>query len=350
MLTFAFVMVRRMLFSKSNSEPLFKQLMNYIVNQIGAGEYPSDKPLPSLNAMAIKTGLSKETVVKAYSRLLKEGVINSMPGKGYFVREGFLSGKPSLFVLMDKLSPHQQSIMDGLVEVLAGYADITIRMHYQDLLQFESELDKALGRYDWYLVFPHFDINSHTQAKAASLLKCVPSEKLIVLDRLIAGVSDEAGASYQSIERDIPETLIMAMDDIKSYRRFRYISLSVSLYGDLVAETVSRFCEEHSIPVEVLKEVPDEILEKDLFFVSGSRLDRKLSALIKSMTETGLTIGKDIGLICYNDFPLNEFILGGLTTLSTDFEQMGRAAAEMILSGHLAKVHIPCSLIRRNTF
>jgi len=343
-------MKARAQFSKNLSEPLFRQLMAYIEEQIRSGAFSPDKPLPSLNAMAIQTGLSKETVIKAYAHLCKEGAINSLPGKGYFVREGYLSGKPSLFVLMDKLSLHQQDIMGGIMEELSGRADITIRMHYQDIGQFESELHKALDRYDWYLVFPHFSIDKGTQEKALKLLGIIPPEKLIIMDRLVDGAPQMAGASYQSIEQDIPAMLEPVLDDIRKYRTFRYISLSVSLYGDLVADTILKFAQEHSVRVEILKEIPDVICEKDLFFVSGSRLDRRLSELLRKMTTSGLEIGKDVGLICYNDFPLNEFILGGLTTLSTDFFQMGRTAAQMILSGKVSKVHCPCSLIRRNTF
>lgn len=343
-------MKARTLFSKNLSEPLFRQLMAYIKEQIRSGVFPPDKPLPSLNAMAIQSGLSKETVIKAYAHLCKEGTINSLPGKGYFVREGYLSGKPSLFVLMDKLSLHQQDIMGGIMEELSGRADITIRMHYQDIGQFESELTKALDRYDWYLVFPHFSIEKGVQEKAARLLGTIPPEKLIVMDRLIEGVPENAGASYQSIEQDIPDMLQPVLADLRKYRTLRYVSLSVSLYGNLVAETIRKFAAEHSLCVEILKEVPEAICEKDLFFVSGSRLDRRLSELLRKMTTSGLEIGKDVGLICYNDFPLNEFILGGLTTLSTDFFQMGRTAAQMILSGKVSKAHSPCSLIRRNTF
>ena len=192
-------MKARAQFSKNLSEPLFRQLMAYIEDQIRSGAFSPDKPLPSLNAMAIQTGLSKETVIKAYAHLCKGGAINSLPGKGYFVREGYLSGKPSLFVLMDKLSLHQQDIMGGIMEELSGRADITIRMHYQDIGQFESELGKALDRYDWYLVFPHFSIDKVTQEKAARLLGTIPPEKLIIMDRLIDGVQAQQQAAARAI-------------------------------------------------------------------------------------------------------------------------------------------------------
>lgn len=350
MCIFALAMKTIARFSKNSSVPLFRQLMNNIIAKIENGSYARDKPLPSLNAMTIMSGLSKETVIKAYRHLCKEGVVSSLPGKGYFIRDGYLSRKPSLFVLMDKFSQHQQTIIDGIVGSLDGCVDITIRMHYQDINRFEIELNMALDRYDWYLIFPHFSIDIASQGMVLKLLNTIPQEKLIVVDRLVPGVSSQSGASYQSIEMDIPAMLLPVLDDIRKYKVLRYISLSVSLYGNLVAETIEKFCEEHSVPLEILKEVPTTICKKDLFFVSGSRLDMRLSELIRAMCNSGLTIGTDVGLICYNDFPLNEFILGGLTTLSTDFSQMGRTAAQMILSNKLTKIHCPCALIRRNTF
>ena len=47
---------------------------------------------------------------------------------------------------------------------------------------------------------------------------------------------------------------------------------------------------------------------------------------------------------------LNEVVLGGLTTISTDFSEMGRLAARMILDRSLAKIHCPFRLTRRSTF
>ena len=343
-------MINKTTFQINNALPLYRQLMEMIIARIRTGEYSLNHPLPSLNAMSLASGLSKETVVKAYSLLLQNGIINSIRGKGYYIRESFLSGRPSVLVLMDKPSQHQQSILDGFTEGLYGRADITVRMHYQNPDWFASELDEVLDKYDWYLVFPHFDISGTTRERVLRLINKIPANKLIVLDRLVNGIPAQSGASYQSIEEDIPSTLENAVTDIRNFSRIRYISLSISLYGNIVADVLQRFCSEKHIPCEILPNVPKSVEKGDLFYVSGSRLDRKLSDLLRIMLDSKLKIGKDIGLICYNDFPLNEFIMGGLTTLSTDFTQMGRVAADMILQGRLTKIHCPCTLIRRSTF
>ena len=38
-------------------------------------------------------------------------------------------------------------------------------------------------------------------------------------------------------------------------------------------------------------------------------------------------MGEDVSVISYNDSPINEIILNGLTAVSTDFEQMGELGA-----------------------
>ena len=47
---------------------------------------------------------------------------------------------------------------------------------------------------------------------------------------------------------------------------------------------------------------------------------------------------------------MNELILGGLTTVSADFRQMGRYAAEMILNRRMDKIHCDFRMTRRSTF
>ena len=60
--------------------------------------------------------------------------------------------------------------------------------------------------------------------------------------------------------------------------------------------------------------------------------------------------GKDVFIISYNEFDLNEVVLNGLTTISTDFKQMGKTAAMMILNRKSWKVHCDFNMTRRGTF
>ncbi len=54
--------------------------------------------------------------------------------------------------------------------------------------------------------------------------------------------------------------------------------------------------------------------------------------------KNNLTIGKDIGIISYNKSPLKEVMANGITTISTNFEEMGKIVSNMILKNKRAKV------------
>jgi DNA-binding LacI/PurR family transcriptional regulator len=60
-----------------------------------------------------------------------------------------------------------------------------------------------------------------------------------------------------------------------------------------------------------------------------------------------LTVGEDVGVISYNEIPLKKFILNGITTISTDFQQMGERAAQLILENSKAHIEIPFSITLR---
>jgi DNA-binding LacI/PurR family transcriptional regulator len=60
--------------------------------------------------------------------------------------------------------------------------------------------------------------------------------------------------------------------------------------------------------------------------------------VVKKSREQGLELGKAVGLISYNDTPLKEILADGITTISTDFEHMGKRIAELILGKTTEKV------------
>jgi DNA-binding LacI/PurR family transcriptional regulator len=42
-------------------------------------------------------------------------------------------------------------------------------------------------------------------------------------------------------------------------------------------------------------------------------------------------LGKDVGIISYNDSIIKEILLEGITVISTDFQQLGKKAGQIIL-------------------
>jgi DNA-binding LacI/PurR family transcriptional regulator len=68
-----------------------------------------------------------------------------------------------------------------------------------------------------------------------------------------------------------------------------------------------------------------ELRAKDAYIVIE---ENDLVNLVKQVREQNYELGKEIGIISYNDTPLKELL--GITVVSTDFRLMGETAAYMI--------------------
>jgi len=77
--------------------------------------------------------------------------------------------------------------------------------------------------------------------------------------------------------------------------------------------------------------------------------DNDLVRLIKMAKNKLLKIGEDIGVVSYNDTPLKEVVCDGVTTISTNFEVMGKSMAQMILNNERVLKINPSMLIRRES-
>ena len=89
------------------------------------------------------------------------------------------------------------------------------------------------------------------------------------------------------------------------------------------------------------------IIKRGDLFVTIEEAD--LVNLVKQAREDEFTLGKDIGVISYNDTLLKEIVEGGITTISTDFKHMGKRLAEMILNNETVRIENPNALIIRNS-
>ena len=62
-----------------------KQLADLISQDISMGRYKVDDALPSINQLSRDYKVSRDTVFKAFIDLKERGIIDSTPGKGYYV-------------------------------------------------------------------------------------------------------------------------------------------------------------------------------------------------------------------------------------------------------------------------
>ncbi len=330
--------------------PIYQQVIRGIKELIDGGTLSAGDLLPSMNALSAELGISKETVKKSYNLLSDMGYIAPAHGKGFFVCDLGGGRRERVLMLFDKLSTYKLLLFRSFSEALGDRADITIHVHNQDVGAFRSLLESSLDSYDHYIITPHFPLDLPTQKEVLGLLKKVPSRKLIILDRDMQGLKGNYGAVYQDFGNDTYEALAQSLPLLRKYRKINTLITKGSLYHELIREGMSRFFEEHRLDHSFIRDAGAVKLGRgEVYIVMGGQLDTEMFDILRAAEKEGLKIGKDIGIVSFNDSPINEFILGGLTTFSTDFSEMGRLAAGMILDRRTSRIHNKFALIQRGT-
>ena len=74
-----------------------------------------------------------------------------------------------------------------------------------------------------------------------------------------------------------------------------------------------------------------------------------LVLLIEKIIDQKLKIGKEVGVISYNETALKKIILNGITSISTDFQMMGEKAAELVLNKSSEHIEARFYLTLRNS-
>jgi GntR family transcriptional regulator len=66
---------------------IYRQIVDQIRHRVAAGDLRSGDQLPSVRGMAEQLVVNPNTVAKAYSDLVRDGVVESRHGKGFFIAD-----------------------------------------------------------------------------------------------------------------------------------------------------------------------------------------------------------------------------------------------------------------------
>lgn len=75
----------KIIISNSSNEPIYKQIVTQLEEQILKGQLTAGEALPSIRGLAKELQISVITTKRAYEELEREGLIETVPGKGSFV-------------------------------------------------------------------------------------------------------------------------------------------------------------------------------------------------------------------------------------------------------------------------
>lgn len=75
----------KILISTTMNMPIYEQIVNQIRDAVVSGELREGEGMPSIRALAKDLQVSVITTKRAYGELEKEGVIEAVPGRGFYV-------------------------------------------------------------------------------------------------------------------------------------------------------------------------------------------------------------------------------------------------------------------------
>ena len=312
----------------------FQQLVDSVIDAIGRNLLQIGDVLPSVNQLVKESSLSRDTVFKAYAELKNRGIIESVPNKGYFVAKATIK----IFLFLDTFKAYKEVLYGSFLENLPENFSVDLHFHHYEINIFEKIITESIGKYSKYIIM-NFDHD-----RVPEIIKQIPPKKLLVIDWQVHTIS-EASSIYQDFGQGLYDSLKIQLSIIQKYQRFIYLYPEFTYHPVESVIYFEKFCADFRIPCEILKNSKKlDVKAGELYLLVS---DRTLARFLDQCAERNLTIGKDAGVISYNETPMKKYVKDGISVISTDFELMGKKAAEFVVSGDALHLQIPTRLTVR---
>ncbi len=323
--------------------PKYVQVEELILNDIESGIFKQGQRIPSINETSEELLLSRDTVEKAYTNLRKKGIIVSVKGKGYYVATNDTGKKLKIAILFNKLSNYKRSLYNAFVQTMGSKATIDVFIYHYDITQFDNIINENLKHYDYFVILPHFRTDP---SLAVPIIQKIPENRVLIIDRYWKEL-EKYPVVYQEFDKDIQQALLEAQDLLTKYKQVNLVFPQKEYYTTSIINGFTHFCQMLQIKFEIIDELKEELIHPGEAYILVS--DNDLYKLVKTIKAKNWQAGKDIGIVSYNENPVKELLLDGIATISTNHEEIGQKAAEMILNKDFKRIKSPFEFIRRNS-
>jgi DNA-binding transcriptional regulator YhcF (GntR family) len=315
-----------------------KQLANAIQDAISIGEFSEGSSLPSINDLSKRCNVARDTVFKSFQMLKASGVIESTPTKGYYVATSITQ----VFVMFDIFSPYKNDLYHAITGNLPANYKIDLYFHHYNKKIFDTIIRDNIGKYNLYLIM------NIANDVYSTVLDELDSNRVLLLD---FGSFEKNKYPYvcQGFDNTLYECLMTGVKLFKKYKKITLFFPESSEHPRSCIPYFEKFCADNFLENAVITR--ELFSESDVHAHEAYLIVRHsdLIDLAKICREKGLTMGKDIGVVTFNDAPMLEVIGNGITAISTDFKEMGRLASEFIQTKQKIQTYVPTKLIIRGS-
>ena len=319
--------------------PKYKQIIHSIEKTIEKGLLKKEERLPSINKVCLEFSLSRDTVLQAYEELKKRGIIYAILGKGYYIKSTEITIKQKVFLLFDELNIFKEDIYNSFLKNIEKTVQVDIFFHHFNTKVFQKLINDSNGNYTKYIIMPT------NLVEAASIIKTLPVDEVYILDQTNAELKSYP-AIYQNHRKDIYDALMKGKLKLNKYQKLILIFPGSKEPLEMKIG-FENFCQENHFDYSIITEFEKREIKKGEVYIIPN--DRDLVSVIEKAKTQNFQLGIDYGIISYNDTPLKKVVENGITTISTDFEAMGKILAQMVLNEQRVQIENKCALIVRHS-
>lgn len=325
--------------------PKYLQIVHSVTKSIKFGKLKKGDRILSINELSNEFFLSRDTVQKAYGLLEQDGIILPVKGKGFYINRTDITKAYRILLLFNKMSNYKKQVYNSFVQSMRNKATVDLKIYHSNTFIFEQFINTHLGEYDYYVIMPHFYENVDI---AYSAIRKIPIDQVVILDKNPSCLQPGYAAVYQDFKNDIIGALESGISLIRKYKKITLVFPKTVPYPVEIEIGFRVFCQQYDLHYTVINEIaPDRQVTAGEVFVVIEETD--LVNLIKISRSHNLKIGENLGIISYNETPLKEILLDGITVISTDHEKMGETAARLIMNNSKENIKNPFALIRRKS-
>jgi DNA-binding LacI/PurR family transcriptional regulator len=333
--------------SIDTSPPLYQTLAQRLRQSIRSGAYRPGDLIGSEHGLARESSMSRMTVRRASRLLINEGLVERRPGKGLYVCDGQAVGRRTrtIQVVAGNLSWESSLQMSRGVQSMARDQRIQVQLYDA---HGDVELDLEM-----------LDQLPQSQAKGAVIVSLHSAAFSEAVCRLKTTGFPFVLADQRMRDLEVPS--VTADNYAGGYQAGRHLlelgHRRISFMGDLIAATVQdrlsglrdaiadanlpfdrRLVVDIAPGTDRLGDWSDRVAvsTRDLMSKPDAptaiffSCDAVARAAYRVLGQMGLSIPGDVSLVGFDDDPLTQWLNPLLTTVRQPFEQMGRAAMELL--------------------
>ncbi len=271
------------------------QLADNLSQAISRKEFLEGDSLPSINQLSAQYGVSRDTVFKAFLDLRERGLIDSTPGKGYYVT----SQVTNVLLLLDQYTPFKEALYNSFVKHLPINYKVDLLFHQYNERLFNTIIRESIGKYNKYIVM-NFD-----NEKFSTALNKINPARLLLLD---FGKFEKEKYFYicQDFDESFYQALLALKERMHRYRQIVFLFSKGLKHPQSSKDYFIRFCEEQGFSYEIQEDIENLVVRKETAYIAIKQQD--VVKAVKQGRLEGLKCGKDFGLLAYNDIPSYEVI------------------------------------------